>query len=98
MLAPFAPRPMSRPLRFVLLVAAALVVVSFLPLFPEQMAMRSYTMGGSESVQQVWVGGSLYDVWSTSSLWRLAYVGLAGLYALGLAAGGLRVWDHVEAR
>jgi hypothetical protein len=88
---------MKRPLRFLLVLAMALAVVPFLPLYLERTMLRSWHMDRTgDLIEWGWSITSLSSFWSNYShfsraqspaFWLTANLGLAFIYALVIALG-----------
>jgi hypothetical protein len=84
-----------RPFRFVVLLAAVLAVVPFLPLYVERTFVRSWHVGGAgETVEWGWAWRTLAGFWSDyayfrseqrPALWLCLNVALAVVYAVLIA-------------
>lgn len=88
---------MKRLLRFVIMLAVALGVVPFLPLYIERTMLRSWLMNPPGTlIEWGWKVCSLRDYWSDypyiireqkPALWLTVNLALALMYALVIAAG-----------
>ena len=95
---------LKRPLRFFVVLVAALAVVPFLPLYIERTMMRSWVVGHvGDVIEWGWRLRTLADYWSNyryfsreqdPAMWLGVNLGLAVIYALVIAL----IVDRVLAR
>jgi hypothetical protein len=88
---------MKRLLRFVIVLAVALGLVPFLPLYIERTMLRSWLMNPPGTrIEWGWKICSLYEYWSDyahitrqqkPAVWLTVNLALAFIYALAIAAG-----------
>jgi hypothetical protein len=86
---------MTRPLRFSIVLAAALAVVPFLPLYIERTMMRSMVVGhAGDVIEWGWKIRTLSDFWANyryfgrgqnPAMWLGVNLALAFIYALVIA-------------